>query len=75
MAAASLLHDIAAIRPEIASLTTESSIGTARTAAARSALVDLVSVLSLGRMLAALPVTSARSRPMPQPRAPASARR
>lgn len=58
-AAASLLHDIAAIRPEIASLTTESSIGTARTAAARSALVDLVSVLSLGRMLAALPVTSA----------------
>ncbi len=57
-AAASLLHDIAAIRPEIASLTTESSIGTARTAAARSALVDLVSVLSLGRMLAALPVTS-----------------
>ncbi|WP_454648870.1 FUSC family protein [Bradyrhizobium liaoningense] len=59
VAAASLLHDIAAIRPEIASLTTESSIGTARTAAARSALVDLVSVLSLGRMLAALPVTSA----------------
>lgn len=58
-AAASLLHDIAAIRPEIASLTTESSIGTARTAAARSALVDLVSVLSLERMLAALPVTSA----------------
>lgn len=58
-AAASLLHDIAAIRPEIASLTTESSVGTARTAAARSALVDLVSVLSLGRMLAALPVTSA----------------
>lgn len=53
-AAASLLHDIAAVRPEIASLTTESSIGTARTAAARSALVDLVSALSLNRMLAAL---------------------
>jgi len=54
-AAMSLLHDIAALRPEIASLVTESSIGTARTAAARSALVDLVSALSLGRMLAALP--------------------
>lgn len=54
-AAASLLHDIAALRPEIASLVTESSIGTARTAAARSALVDLVSAFSLGRMLAALP--------------------
>lgn len=60
--AASLLHDIAAVRPEIASLTTESSIGTARMAAARSALVDLVSALSLGRMLAAL---SAKSAPAP----------
>lgn len=57
--AAGLLHDIAAVRPEIASLTTESSIGTARTAAARAALVDLVSVFSLGRMLAALPAASA----------------
>lgn len=57
-AAASLLHDIAAVRPEITSLTTESSIGTARTEAARSALVDLVSALSLGRMLAALPAPS-----------------
>jgi hypothetical protein len=47
------------VRPEIASLTTESSIGTARTAAARAALVDLVSVFSLGRMLAALPAASA----------------
>lgn len=56
--AAGLLHDIAALRPEIASLVTESSIGTARTAAARSALVDLVSAFSLGRMLAALPDTS-----------------
>ncbi|MBB4370472.1 putative membrane protein YccC [Bradyrhizobium sp. cir1] len=60
-AAASLLHDIAALRPEIASLATESSIGTARTAAARSALVDLVSALSLGRMLAALPAASTAS--------------
>ncbi|MBR0782186.1 FUSC family protein [Bradyrhizobium iriomotense] len=58
-AAASLLHDIASVRPEIASLVTESSIGTARTEAARSALVDLVSAFSLGRMLAALPATSA----------------
>ncbi|MBR0956542.1 FUSC family protein [Bradyrhizobium japonicum] len=57
-AAASLLHDIAAVRPEIASLTTESSIGTARAEAARSALVDLVSALSLGRMLATLPASS-----------------
>jgi uncharacterized membrane protein YccC len=57
--AAGLLHDIAAVRPEIASLTTESSIGTARTAAARSALVDLVSAFSLGRMLAAHPAESA----------------
>lgn len=57
-AAASLLHDIAALHPEIASLVTESSIGTARTEAARSALVDLVSALSFGRMLAALPATS-----------------
>ncbi|APO48819.1 FUSC family protein [Bradyrhizobium diazoefficiens] len=56
---AGLLHDIAAVRPEIASLTTESSIGTARTAAARSALVDLVGAFSLGRMLAALPAASA----------------
>lgn len=57
--AAGLLHDIAVVRPEIASLTTESSIGAARTAAARSALVDLVSTLSLGRMLAALPAAAA----------------
>ena len=56
--AAGLLHDIAAVRPEIASLTTESSIGTARAAAARSALVDLVSAFSLGRMLAALSAES-----------------
>lgn len=56
--AAGLLHDIAAVRPEIASLTTESSVGTARTVAARSALVDLVSAFSLGRTLAALPAAS-----------------
>ncbi|MEY9183830.1 putative membrane protein YccC [Bradyrhizobium sp. USDA 326] len=59
--AAILLHDIAAVRPEIASLATESSIGTARSAAARTALVDLVSAFSLGRMLAAVPATSTAS--------------
>ena len=57
-AAASLLHDIAALRPEIRSLRTESSIGVARTEAARSALVEIVNALSLGRMLAALPAAS-----------------
>ena len=50
-----MLRDIAALHPEIASLTTESSSGTARTAAARTAMVDLVTELSLARALAALP--------------------
>jgi len=53
--AADLLHDIAALRPEIASLTTESSEGAARAAAARSAIVDLVTGLSLTRALSMLP--------------------
>ncbi|MET4039905.1 putative membrane protein YccC [Bradyrhizobium sp. RT6a] len=57
--AASMLHDIAALRPDIASLAAESSVGTTRAAAARSALVDLVTAFSLGRMLAALSATSA----------------
>jgi len=57
-AAASLLHDIAALRPEIRTLATEASIGAARTEAARSALVEIVNALSLGRMLAALPAVS-----------------
>ncbi|WP_315767041.1 MULTISPECIES: FUSC family protein [unclassified Bradyrhizobium] len=57
--AADLLRDIAALHPEIASLTTESSGGTAKAAAARSAMVDLVSEMSLARTLAALPVASA----------------
>jgi uncharacterized membrane protein YccC len=63
--AAGLLHDIAALHPEIASLTTESSSGPARTAAARSALVDLVSALSLARMLAALSVAAVAARDYP----------
>jgi len=58
-AAANLLHDIAALHPDITSLAAESSVGTARAAAARSALVDLVSAFSLGRMLAAFSATSA----------------
>ncbi|WP_426610476.1 FUSC family protein [Bradyrhizobium sp. McL0616] len=53
--AADLLRDIASLHPEIASLTTESSSGTARTAAARTAMVDLVTGLSRARALAALP--------------------
>ncbi|MGJ4943880.1 FUSC family protein [Bradyrhizobium sp. HKCCYLS1011] len=56
--AALMLRDILALRPEIASLTTESSSGRARSAAARSTIVDLVSALSLTRALMTLPVTS-----------------
>lgn len=52
--AAGLLKDVAALRPEIASLSTESSSGAARISAARSAMVDLVTALSLARALAAL---------------------
>ncbi|MBR0736032.1 FUSC family protein [Bradyrhizobium liaoningense] len=57
--AANLLRDVVALRPEIASLTTESSVGTARTAAARSAMVDLVNELTLVRAFAALRAASA----------------
>ncbi|SCB09612.1 Uncharacterized membrane protein YccC [Bradyrhizobium shewense] len=64
-AAADLLHDIAALRPEIASLSTESSIGTARTAAARSAMVDLVDELALARAFAALPAAVATAQDDP----------
>ena len=60
--AAGMLRDIAAVRPEIASLAAESSSGTARSAAARSAMVDLVSVLSLARAHAALPTASVTGR-------------
>ena len=52
---AGALRDIAALRPEIATLAAESSSGTARSAAARSAMVDLVTELFLVRALAALP--------------------
>jgi uncharacterized membrane protein YccC len=55
MVAADMLRDIASLHPEIASLTTESSSGTARSAAARAAMVDLVTGVSLARALAVLP--------------------
>jgi uncharacterized membrane protein YccC len=54
--AAGLLRDIVSLRPEVASLATESSSGTARSAAARSAMVNLVSELHLARALTVLPV-------------------
>jgi len=54
--AAGLLRDIVSLRPEIASLVTESSSGTARSAAARSAMVNLVTELHLTRALGTLPI-------------------
>lgn len=53
-ATASMLKEVTALRPEIASLHTESSSGTARSAAARTAMVDLVATLFLARALALL---------------------
>ena len=56
--AAGLLRDIAALRPEIASLATESASGSARSAAARSAAVALVAQVYAARALNALPATA-----------------
>ena len=47
--AAGLLRDIAALRPEIASLATESASGSIRSAAARSAAVALVAAVHAAR--------------------------
>jgi uncharacterized membrane protein YccC len=58
-AAAGLLRDVAAVRSEIAGLATESSSGNARSAAARTAMVGLVTELFLARGLAALRVAAA----------------
>jgi uncharacterized membrane protein YccC len=58
-AAAGLLRDIVAVRSEIASLATESSDGSARSAAARTAMVGLVTQLFRARALAALRVSAA----------------
>jgi uncharacterized membrane protein YccC len=64
-ATAGLLRDIATMHPEIASLATESNSGTARRAAARTAMVDLVTELFLARALAALPVAAPASSGVP----------
>ena len=61
-AAVGLLRDIACVRSEIASLATESSSGNARSAAARTAMVGLVTELFLARALAALRVAAAPAR-------------
>ena len=56
--AANLLRDITALRPEIASLAPESSSGHARSAAARTAAVNLIAALSMARAISALPVAA-----------------
>jgi hypothetical protein len=56
--AATLMQEIVALRPEIASLATEASSGSLRSAAARSTIVALVAELHAVRALAALPVTA-----------------
>jgi uncharacterized membrane protein YccC len=57
-AAAALLGDIAALRPEIASLATESASGSARGAAARSTAVALVTEVHAARALSAIVATA-----------------
>ena len=56
--AAGLLREIVALRPDIASLATESSTGPTRSAAARSAMVGLVAELFAARALATLTASS-----------------
>jgi uncharacterized membrane protein YccC len=55
--AAGLLRDIAALRPDMASLGAEPASGSARSAAARSAAVALVAEVYAARALNALPAT------------------
>src|SRR5215471_6307972 len=57
-ATASLMREIVAFHPEIASLATETGSGSLRSAAARSTMVALVAELHAVRALAALPVTA-----------------
>jgi uncharacterized membrane protein YccC len=57
-ATASLMREIVALRPEIASLATETSSGSLRSVAARSTMVALVAELHAVRALAALSVTA-----------------
>ena len=56
--AAGLLHDIAALHPELATVATESADGSARSAAARSTAVALVAELHAVRALDTLPVAA-----------------
>ncbi|HYZ31072.1 MAG TPA: FUSC family protein, partial [Crenalkalicoccus sp.] len=56
--AAEILRDIAALRPEMATLVPESSSGPARSAAARSTAVALVAELHAARALAAVPAAT-----------------
>ncbi len=56
---AGLLRAITSLRSEVGALSTESSSGPARSAAARNALVDLVGVVAVARELEALPVAAA----------------
>jgi len=56
--AATLMREIVALRPEIASLATESSSGSLRSTAARNTTVALVAELHAIRALAALPVAA-----------------
>ncbi|SFV37070.1 FUSC family protein [Hyphomicrobium facile] len=51
---AALLRAITALRPDVTSLGTETSVGPARSAAARTAMVDLVVQLEVSRSVAAL---------------------
>jgi uncharacterized membrane protein YccC len=65
-ATARLLGEIAALRSEMTSLVTESSGGSARSAAARSAAVAMVAELHAARVLNMMPVAESaeRDRPM-----------
>jgi uncharacterized membrane protein YccC len=55
---ATMLKEVTALRPEIASLHTESISETARSTSARTAMVDLVATLFLTRALAMLPAVA-----------------
>jgi uncharacterized membrane protein YccC len=58
---ADLLRDITALRPDITALASESSDGSARSAAARSAAVALIAEVSVTRALASLLATTSPS--------------
>ena len=62
-AAAMLLREITSLRPEITTLSTETSTGPARSAAARTAMVDLVAELQVSRSVAALTAAMPPSEP------------